>query len=112
NDVFGKVKFDKLPGRNAIGHVRYTTAGGRTIENVQPLLFRTQTGGSMALAQNGNILNSRLLRAELENKGSILQTSSDTELLAHLIRRGGQTANRKSIAAALNQIVGAYTFVI
>ncbi len=112
NDVFGEVKFDKLPGRNAIGHVRYTTAGGRTIENVQPLLFRTQTGGSMALAQNGNILNSRLLRAKLENKGSILQTSSDTELLAHLIRRGGQTANKKSIAAALNQIVGAYTFVI
>jgi amidophosphoribosyltransferase len=112
NDVFGEVTFDKLPGRNAIGHVRYTTEGSRTIENVQPLLFRTQTGGSMALAQNGNILNSRRLRAELESKGSILQTSSDTELLAHLIRRGGQTANIKSISEALNQIIGAYTFVV
>lgn len=112
NDVFGEVKFDKLPGKHAIGHVRYTTEGERTIENVQPLLFRTQTGGSMALAQNGNILNSRRLRAELENKGSILQTSSDTELLAHLVRRGGQTANRKSISEALNQIIGAYTFVV
>ncbi|GAB3804683.1 amidophosphoribosyltransferase [Virgibacillus kimchii] len=112
NDVFGEVEFDKLPGMNAIGHVRYTTEGGRTIENVQPLLFRTQTGGSMALAQNGNILNSRRLRAALESKGSILQTSSDTELLAHLIRRGGQTPNKKSISDALNQIIGAYTFVI
>src|SRR5690625_2756504 len=103
NDVFRDVKFDSFPGTNAVGHVRYTKEGGRTIENVQPLLFRAQTGGSMALAQNGNILNSHRLRAELENKGSILQTSSDTELLAHLIRRGGQTANRKSISEALNQ---------
>jgi amidophosphoribosyltransferase len=111
NDVFREAKFDKLSGNNAIGHVRYNTKGGRTFENVQPLLFRTQTG-SMALAQSGNIINAHELRGELEDKGSILQTSSDTELLAHLIRRDGQSANRESISKALNQIVGAYTFVI
>ncbi|MFA1819425.1 amidophosphoribosyltransferase [Virgibacillus oceani] len=111
NDVFGEAKFDKLPGRYAVGHVRYTTQGGRTIENVQPLLFRTQTG-SMALAQNGNIMNARQLRGELEDEGSIFQASSDTEVLAHLIRRDGQKTNRKSIAKALNQLKGAYAFIV
>src|SRR5690625_4445188 len=111
NDVFRETRFDKLPGKNAIAHVRYNTKGGRTIENVQPLLFRTQTG-SMALAQSGNIMNAHQLRGELEDEGSILQTSSDTEILAHLIRRDGQQPNKESISKALNQLAGAYTFVI
>lgn len=111
NDVFKKAKFEELAGRNAVGHVRYTTQGGKVIENVQPLLFRTQTG-SMALAHNGNIMNAHQLRGELEDEGSILQTSSDTEVLAHLIRRGGQRTNETSISTALNQVVGAYAYLI
>jgi len=111
NDVFKHAKFDELPGRNAVGHVRYATQGGKVIENVQPLLFRTQTG-SMALAHNGNIMNAHKLRGQLEDEGSILQTSSDTEVLAHLIRKGGQPTNETSISNALNQVVGAYAYLI
>jgi len=111
NDVFKDMDFDKLSGNKALGHVRYTTQGGRTIENVQPFLFHTQTG-SMALAHNGNIMNAYELRGELESHGSILQTSSDTEVVAHLIKRDGQQANEETIANALNSVSGAYAFII
>jgi amidophosphoribosyltransferase len=111
NDVFKRFDFSKLDGHAAIGHVRYATQGERTIDNVQPLLFRSQTG-SMALAHNGNIMNAYELRGELEATGSILQTSSDTEVLAHLIKRN---ANKDAIAAikdAFCQLTGAYAFLI
>ncbi|UJL47246.1 amidophosphoribosyltransferase [Virgibacillus sp. NKC19-16] len=111
NDVFKHAKFEALSGRASAGHVRYTTQGAKAIENVQPLLFRTQTG-SMALAHNGNIMNAHKLRGELEDQGSILQTSSDTEVLAHLIKQSGMQTNEESIAEALNKIVGAYAYLI
>ncbi|WP_419893445.1 amidophosphoribosyltransferase [Oceanobacillus kimchii] len=110
NDVFKRVKFDDLAGSVAVGHVRYATQGGRGIENVQPLLFQSQTGG-MALAHNGNLMNAHELRGELEREGSILQTSSDTEVLAHLIKRSGEVTE-DSIARALNRFVGAYAYII
>ncbi len=111
NDVFKHAKFDDLSGRVAVGHVRYPTQGGRGLENIQPLLFRSQTGG-MALAHNGNLMNAHKLRGELENEGSILQTSSDTEVLAHLIKRNGNITNEETISNALNQVVGAYAYLI
>ncbi|SFB15087.1 amidophosphoribosyltransferase [Lentibacillus halodurans] len=111
NDVFKQTRFNALSGERAIGHVRYSTQGGKTYENVQPLLFRSQTE-DMALAHNGNIMNTDKLRGELENQGSILQTSSDTEVLAHLIKRGGMGINETSIADALNRITGAYAYLI
>ncbi|GAB3043149.1 amidophosphoribosyltransferase [Virgibacillus ainsalahensis] len=111
NDVFKHANFDDLSGSAAVGHVRYTTQGERGIENVQPLLFRTQTG-SMAMAHNGNVMNAHQLRGELEEQGSILQTSSDTEVLAHLIKRSGMKVNEESISGALNEIVGAYTYIL
>src|SRR5699024_9108707 len=66
----------------------------------------------MALAHNGNIMNAETLRSELEGQGSILQTPSDTEVLAHLIKRRGMGLNETSITDAINQITGAYAFVI
>lgn len=111
NDVFKHASFSELTGNVAVGHVRYSTQGGRGVENVQPLLFRSQTG-SMALAHNGNLMNEQKLRGELEDEGSILQTSSDTEVLAHLIRRNGMETNEESISSALNKIVGAYAYLI
>ncbi|TFJ92615.1 amidophosphoribosyltransferase [Lentibacillus salicampi] len=111
NDVFKQADFSKFFGDKAVGHVRYSTHGAKTHENVQPLVFRSQTEG-MALAHNGNIMNAENLRGELEDQGSILQTSSDTEVLAHLIKRGGIDINETSIAAALNRVNGAYAFVI
>ncbi|WP_231889865.1 amidophosphoribosyltransferase [Oceanobacillus sp. Castelsardo] len=111
NDVFKDVEFDQLQGRYAIGHVRYSTQGQDGIENVQPLLFHSQTE-SMALAHSGNIINAYELRGQLEKQGSILQTSSDTEILAHLIKRDGQDINERSISKALNKLHGAYTYII
>ena len=75
-------------GKSAIGHVRYATAGGGGYENVQPFLFHSQTG-SLALAHNGNLVNANSLKHQLEAQGSIFQTSSDTEVFAHLIKRSG-----------------------
>ncbi|MEN1969589.1 amidophosphoribosyltransferase [Lentibacillus sp. N15] len=111
NEVFSDVDFSKLTGKAAIGHVRYTTQGSGGIENVQPLLFRSQTD-SLALAHNGNITNADELRGQLEDMGSILQTTSDTEVLAHLIKRDGAKMTTETVAKALNQIVGAYAFVL
>lgn len=111
NDVFKDANFDQLQGRIAIGHVRYSTEGQKGVENVQPLLFHTQTG-SMALAHTGRIMNAYELRGKLEEQGSILQTTSDTEVLAHLIKRGGREINVASIGEALNQLHGAYSFII
>ncbi|MUK88443.1 amidophosphoribosyltransferase [Ornithinibacillus sp. L9] len=111
NDVFKRVDFSKLSGHAAIGHVRYATQGERTIDNVQPLLFRSQTG-SMALAHNGNIMNAFKLRGELESTGSILQTSSDTEVLAHLIKRSEKLSVQEALTDALQSLVGAYAFIL
>src|SRR5699024_6434403 len=111
NDVFKHADFSKISGATAVGHVRYSTQGDRAFENVQPLVFRSQTEG-MALAHNGSIMNAELLRSELEDQGSILQTSSDTEVLAHLIKRRGMGINETSISDAINKITGAYAFVI
>ena len=103
-----------LKGSMAIGHVRYTTAGGGGVENVQPFLFRHNTG-DFALAHNGNIVNSALLRIYLENKGSLFQSTSDSEILAHLIKKETKYHDRPriySIIDALNMIEGAFAFLI
>ena len=85
-EVFNEMNLATLKGNMAIGHVRYSTAGGGGTENVQPFLFHHITG-DFALAHNGNIVNSILLRNYLENKGSLFQSTSDTEVLAHLIKK-------------------------
>ena len=98
-------------GTSAIGHVRYATAGGSGYENVQPLVFHFQTG-SLALAHNGNLVNANQLKSQLEGQGSIFQTSSDTEVLAHLIRRGGTSPFKDRVKNALSMVKGAYAFLI
>ena len=85
-DVFTQDQLAKLKGNMAIGHVRYSTAGGSGIMNVQPFLFRTMNG-SMAIAHNGNIVNANELKKQLEKDGSIFASTSDTEVLGHLIKR-------------------------
>lgn len=111
NDVFKRAEFSKLPGHAAIGHVRYKTDGVKAVDHVQPLLFRSQSNG-VAICQEGNIMNSHELRAELEASGSILQTSTDSELLAHLIKRNGQEVTEESIKQSLQKMVGAFSFLI
>ncbi|TXL65664.1 amidophosphoribosyltransferase [Cerasibacillus terrae] len=111
NDVFERADFEKLAGYAAIGNIHYVTNGNRGFDNVQPHLFHTQNG-SMAVTHVGNIMNSHTLRGELEDEGSLLQTTTDTELLAHLIKRNGKDINEQSIIEALQNLVGAYAFVI
>ena len=99
-----------MQGDYAIGHVRYSTAGGGGIANVQPLLFRT-LNGSLGIAHNGNIVNANILKAELEKKGSIFSSTSDTEILGHLImREEGRMIDR--ICNSLNRLDGAFAFLI
>ena len=110
-EVFNKGELEKLNGKAAVGHVRYTTAGGGGYENVQPLVFHSQTG-SLALAHNGNLVNANALKHQLEGQGSIFQTTSDTEVLAHLIRRSGYISLKEKIKNALTMLKGAYAFCI
>jgi len=111
NDVFKKMNFKDFPGHAAIGHVRNATQDDGVFDNVQPLVFRSMNG-STAIAHNGNIMNADKIRKHLEQEGSILQTTSDTEVLAHLMRKNGQPTTEDAIIAGLKKLVGAYAFII
>jgi amidophosphoribosyltransferase len=110
-EVFTSDAIKDVKGKAAIGHVRYATAGGGGYENVQPLLFHSQNG-SLALAHNGNLVNANALKHQLETQGSIFQTSSDTEVLAHLIKRSGFALMEDRVKNALTMLKGAYAFLI
>lgn len=109
-EVFNESILKTLKGRNAIGHVRYSTSAKGGLENIQPLLFRHHTG-DFALCHNGNLVNSNELRLSLELKGSIFQSSSDTEVFAHLLKREKTKNRTEAIKNALNQIEGAFAFL-
>ena len=114
SEVFNEAGIASLPGDMAIGHVRYSTTGGNCSENVQPFLFHHNTG-DFALAHNGNLVNSAQLRRYLEDRGSLFQSSSDSEILAHLIRKDTRERKRPRIVAikdALNMMEGAFAFLI
>lgn len=113
-EVFDGERLSGLHGDIAIGHVRYSTTGGGGIENVQPFLFRHHTG-DFALAHNGNLVNYSILRKMLEDRGSLFQSSSDSEVLAHLIKKDSAEAHKPrifSIVNALNAVDGAFAFLI
>jgi amidophosphoribosyltransferase len=110
-EIFTADAMKDMKGKAAIGHVRYATAGGGGYENVQPLLFHSQNG-SLALAHNGNLVNATALKHQLEAQGSIFQTSSDTEVLAHLIKRSGFPVMKDRVKNALTMLKGAYAFLI
>ncbi|MTI95951.1 MAG: amidophosphoribosyltransferase [Firmicutes bacterium] len=102
------------PGENraqaAIGHVRYSTCGAATLANGQPLLFNSRLG-SLALAHNGNLVNAKEIRDQLELQGSIFQTDSDSEVIAHLLARS-TTELDSALVSALGQVRGAYALVL
>ncbi len=114
NEVFNEHQMTKLPGKMSIGHVRYSNAGFNGTENIQPFLFH-HNSGDFAMALNGQIVNYDKLRNELEDRGSLFQSSSDAEVLAHLIKKHGIDRNLPRIFAlkdGLKQLEGAFTFVI
>lgn len=120
-EVFNQKNMAVLSGRNSVAHVRYATAGGQGIDNVQPFLFHHHSG-NFALCHNGNLVNSVELKRYLEDRGSLFQSTSDSELLAHLIKsvriRGDNFHNDEAhpllgpISAALNMIEGAFAFLV
>ncbi|MBO6047299.1 MAG: amidophosphoribosyltransferase [Erysipelotrichaceae bacterium] len=110
NDVFNAERLSRLTGSAAIGHVRYSTAGGGGIHNVQPFLFRTLKE-DIAVAHNGNIINAQQLKQTLEEAGALFHSSSDTEILGHLLSRHKGTMVERLIAS-LKYLDGAFAFVI
>jgi amidophosphoribosyltransferase len=101
----------KLPGRTAIGHVRYSTTGETALRNVQPL-FGDLAQGGFAVAQNGNLSNAMKLRRTLNRRGSIFQSTSDTEVIIHLVATSGCTTNLDRLVDALKQVEGAYSLLV
>jgi amidophosphoribosyltransferase len=110
-EVFDNDKIQSLKGSMAIGHVRYSTAGASKLQNAQPLVFRFW-GGDLAVATNGNLVNADELRREMEEAGSIFQTTSDTEVLIHLIARSKEHDTRIAVKEALRRVVGGFAFLI
>jgi amidophosphoribosyltransferase len=110
-DVFkNDAVFETLPGKSAIGHVRYSTAGGNDLKNCQPIMVDYHRG-SIAVAHNGNLVNAQETRNRLEQKGSIFSTTSDTEVIIHLLARAEADSLADRLTEALQIIKGAYSLV-
>src|SRR5215467_2900159 len=101
---------ERLPGRFAIGHTRYSTAGGSFVRNVQPMFADMEAGG-LALAHNGNLTNFLTLREQLVGGGVIFQSTSDSEVILHLIARSRKSRFVDRYIDALSQIEGGYALV-
>jgi len=102
--------FDELPGKAAIGHVRYSTAGGNDFKNCQPIMV-DYARGSIAVAHNGNLVNAQELRNQLEESGSIFSTVADTEVIIHLLARSSHDILTDRISEALSTVKGAFSVV-
>ncbi|MFC5470824.1 amidophosphoribosyltransferase [Cohnella suwonensis] len=109
-EVFDRDRLESLTGSQAIGHVRYSTSGASQLGNAQPLVFKYR-GGDLAVCTNGNLVNEPGIRKELEEAGSIFQTTSDTEVIAHLIARSPKDIV-EAVKDAFARLIGGYAFLI
>src|SRR5437764_7492169 len=109
-DVFTRDRLKRLPGRSAIGHNRYSTAGSSDLKNAQPLVVNFAFG-NLALAHNGNLINAEMMRNELEAYGAIFQSSTDSEVIIHLIAHSRGDSLLARVIDALNQVRGAFAVV-
>jgi amidophosphoribosyltransferase len=111
NQVFDKRSLEAIRGRVAIGHVRYSTTGSTVDTNSQPLLF-SFAGGQVAVAHNGNLINAALLRRKYEQVGHIFQTTSDTEVIIHLLAKPSHQNKKNPLNHVLNHLQGAYSLLL
>jgi amidophosphoribosyltransferase len=111
NDSFNGDSLAKLPGRAAVGHVRYSTAGESKLANAQPIVIDS-VHGEFSIAHNGNLINAGEVRDALVRDGAIFQTSTDTEVVVHLYARSKAEGTENAIIDALSQVRGAYSFVM
>jgi amidophosphoribosyltransferase len=109
-DIFHPQQLERLAGSSAIGHVRYSTAGGSFLKNAQPIAVDS-THGSVAIAHNGNLTNAEMVRQQLEEQGSLFQSESDTEVIVHLMAQSRQRTLEDRVADALSKVQGAYSLV-
>ena len=110
-DIFSAKVLEQIAGTLAIGHTRYSTAGDSALLNAQPIMVECNKG-KIALAHNGNIVNALEVRAGLEQQGSIFQTTSDTEVIVHLIARSREQTLADAVADSLRRIEGAFSLVM
>lgn len=111
SEAFTDDDLARLPGQAAIGHVRYSTAGGSELRNAQPLVCE-YAHGTLAVVHNGNLVDAEPTRFRLEQDGSIFQTSSDTEVIVHLLARAPHGDVTARLAGALRQVTGAYSLLV
>jgi len=110
-DIFSEKRLKRLPGDIAIGHNRYSTAGGSGLKNVQPIVANFYQG-SIAIAHNGTLVNADELRDELETDGAIFQSTSDSEVILHLMARSRHNSFKGKVVDALSSVSGAYSLII
>jgi amidophosphoribosyltransferase len=110
-EVFNDERLEKLPGHLAIGHVRYSTTGSSVLSNAQPFLFH-HAGEHYAIGHNGNLINAQAIRAELEDRGSIFQSTMDTEVIVHLMAPQLKNGFEEALIHALSRVQGAYSLVM
>ena len=111
SDIFTADVLSKVPGSLAIGHTRYSTTGDSALLNAQPIMVDCNKG-KIALAHNGNITNAGEVRAQLDQQGSIFQTTSDTEVIVHLIARSREETLADAMADSLRRVEGAFSLVM
>ena len=111
NDFFNETRLAHLQGAMAIGHNRYSTTGSSSLRNAQPLAV-DYARGSLAIAHNGNLVNAQRLRSELEAHGSIFRSTSDTEVVLHLIAQSKSANLVDCVIEALRQVQGAYSLLV
>src|ERR1700720_1868550 len=110
-DIFQPGVLARLPGEAALGHTRYSTAGDTSLMNAQPIVIDCNKG-KLALGHNGNLPSAARLRRTLEHRGSIFQTTSDTEVIVHLVARSSAHNLEGALGDALNQVEGAYSLLV
>jgi len=110
SDVFDKNVLEELPGHIAIGHNRYSTTGSSNEQNIGPIVVNHKLG-AIGVAHNGNLVNSKSLRGKLEDRGSIFQTTTDSEVILHLVAKSWHNSIEDKVADAIQQIQGAFSLV-
>jgi amidophosphoribosyltransferase len=110
-DNFGTEILTDLKGRHAIGHVRYSTAGGSMLRNAQPICANTD-GGPVSIAHNGNLVNAGVIRRELEGRGAIFGSTSDSEVLLHLLARSRERHIEDRFIDAISRVKGAFSIIL
>lgn len=111
SEVFSEEMLSNMSGHLAVGHIRYSTTGSSVLKNAQPLMV-DYFQGPVAIAHNGNLVNTRAVRRRLEAHGSIFQSTMDSEVIVHLLARANEARFEDRLIKALKQVKGAYSLLV